>query len=123
MENFINEWLGAWTGNRPETLLAYYSETAFHADPAHPSGLVGHEALLAYFTKLLAHNPDWVWVAEEIIPTATGCTLKWKAQIPVPGKQMTLYGLDIVEIENGKITRNEVYFDRVPWLKAIKMES
>jgi len=119
LNDFIHEWLQAWTGNRPDALLLYYSEDTFYADPAHPAGLVGHEPLKAYFTKLLAHNPDWVWQAAEIIPTEKGCTLKWKARIPSAEKTLELFGLDIVEIENGKITRNEVYFDRVPWFQLL----
>lgn len=120
LNDFIHEWLRAWTGNRPDALLEYYAENAFYADPAHPAGIVGQETLKAYFTKLLSRNPNWVWKAEEIIPTQKGCTLKWKAEIPVGEKTVELFGLDIVELENGKITRNEVYFDRVPWMKAME---
>ncbi len=120
MNEFITRWLEAWTGNRPETLLAYYSDDAFYADPAKPGGLRGKEALRTYFGKLLSLNPDWVWTAEEIIPTEKGCTLKWKAQIPVNDRNITLYGLDIVEISNNQITRNEVYFDRTIWVEALK---
>lgn len=119
LNDFIREWLKSWTGNRPDGLLEYYAEEAFYADPAHPAGLVGHEALRAYFTKLLARNPDWIWQAAEITPTEKGCTLKWKARIPAGNQTLELFGLDIVEISNGKITRNEVYFDRVPWMKAL----
>lgn len=119
LNDFICEWLQAWTGNRPDVLLTYYGYDAFYSDPARSDGLVGQEALKTYFTKLLAHNPGWVWQAEEIIPTEKGCTLKWKAQIPAGGKTIELFGLDIIEIHEGKITRNEVYFDRVPWMKAL----
>ncbi len=33
---------------------------------------------------------------------------------------MTEYGMDIVEIERGRITRNEVYFDRSSILEALR---
>ena len=112
MNDFISTWLKAWTGNKPDALLDFYAEDAFYADPARPGGLRGKEELRGYFTRLLARNPDWVWTAEEIIPSEKGCTLKWKAQIPVKGETVILYGLDIVEIENDRITRNEVFFDR-----------
>lgn len=117
---FINDWLKSWTGNNPDNLLTYYADNALYIDPANPKGIIGKENLSGYFSKLLLKNPNWVWTAEEIIPTNNGCTLKWKAQIPVSEKTIFLYGLDIVEITDGKITRNEVYFDRTPWMAAIQ---
>ena len=115
---FCEQWLNAWTGNRPELLLSFYSEDAFYSDPANKQGLRGHAELIPYFKKLLKYNPDWKWKAVEIIETAKGFTLKWEASIPVAGALVKELGLDIVELSNGKISRNEVYFDRTAWLKA-----
>lgn len=119
LKTFCHEWLASWTGNQPEALLSYYTDDAFYLDPANPNGLQGHAQLLPYFTKLLKYNPHWVWTAEEVMPTEKGFTLKWKAVIPVKDKTITLFGLDIVELREGKISRNEVYFDRTEWLKAM----
>ena len=51
--------------------------------------------------------------------TVKGFTLKWEASIPVGNTIIKEQGLDIVELSNGKISLNEVYFDRTDWLKAI----
>lgn len=61
---FAQRWLPAWTGNDPQRL--------------------------AYFRKLLANNPHWVWTQLEAIP-----------------------------MQEGKIRRNEVYFDRTDLLAEI----
>jgi hypothetical protein len=118
LSEFCKEWLDAWKGNRPDLLLSYYTSDAFYSDPANRQGLHGHAELLPYFKKLLKYNPDWEWKAIEIIETAKGFTLKWEASIPVGGTIIKEEGLDIVELSDGKISRNEVYFDRVGWLKA-----
>ncbi len=116
---FCRHWLALWTGNRPEALLACYAETAFYRDPGQPRGLTGIAALRPYFTALLAANPDWQWDVVEVMPTAAGFTLKWRARIPVGATTIEEEGLDIVEVDAaGRITRNEVYFDRVAWKKA-----
>ncbi|HEX7964680.1 MAG TPA: nuclear transport factor 2 family protein [Gammaproteobacteria bacterium] len=107
---FCSDWLAAWTGNRPERLRSFYTEDAYYADPGRPQGLRGAE-LLPYFRKLLAKNPDWAWQAEEILPTAKGFCLKWRACIPTDGREVEVAGLDIVELSDGKISRNEVFFD------------
>lgn len=109
--SFCNSWLAAWTGNQPERLLSFYTEDAFYRDPAKPNGLKGHAELRAYFVKLLAKNPNWVWKAIEIIPTGKGFTLKWEGTIPVGDQVVVETGLDLVELRAGKISRNEVYFD------------
>ena len=118
LTDFCTDWLGAWTGNQPEQLMTFYTEDAFYSDPATRNGLHGYEQLLPYFSKLLKYNPNWQWKALEIIETAKGFTLKWEATIPVGDTNIIEQGLDIVELRSGKISRNEVYFDRATWLKA-----
>ena len=109
---FCAEWLPSWTGNRPQELISFYAENAVFVDPVNREGLRGHEEILAYFEKLLHSNPYWVWEAIEVFPIDKGFVLKWQAEIPVNNITLTERGLDIVEIQNGLITRNEVYFDR-----------
>jgi hypothetical protein len=116
---FCKRWLPAWTGNRPEVLLEFYTEDAFYQDPARPQGLRGHPEMRPYFEKLLAANPDWVWEVVEVFPTERGFTLKWRATIPVGREEVIEYGLDIVEWDGEKVTRNEVYFDRAKLLAAL----
>ncbi len=117
---YLNDWLDTWTGNRPEELLAFYSKDALYQDPANPAGIQGHEQILSYFKRLLKVYPDWIWESQEIYPTETGAVLKWRCQIQVGDDIITEQGMDIVEIVNMKITRNEVYFDRTKLLAAMK---
>ena len=118
LDEFCRQWLQAWTGNKPELLRGFYSTDAFYRDPAKPNGISGSE-LLPYFQKLLGKNPEWVWKAVEILPTPKGFCLKWSATIPAGRQTIEETGLDIVELQNGKISRNEVYFDRVQLLKSV----
>ena len=124
--DFCSRWLPLWTGNRPEALIEMYTEDAFYRDPARPQGVEGRVALLDYFRKLLARNPDWVWTADAVYPIEGGFTLRWKATIPTgpAGSQVVeATGLDLVFVRDGRISRNEVYFDRAPLLEALKQTS
>lgn len=116
---FLNDWLDTWTGNRPEELLGFYSEDALYLDPANPSGLRGHEEILSYFKRLLKVYPDWIWKAQEIYPIDGGAVLKWQCEIIVGDEIVEEQGMDIVEISQMKITRNEVYFDRTKLLATM----
>lgn len=116
-------WLCSWTGNRPDALLEFYAQDAFYADPARRDGLIGHKQLLPYFKKLLAANPNWVWTRKELFLIEKGFILKWQASIPLGETVIVEYGLDIVELANDKIVRNEVYFDTSGLLRAARHPS
>jgi len=118
--DFCGRWLPAWEGNRPKDLIEFYSGDALYVDPANKLGLKGRDQILPYFKKLLAANPNWKWEPVELFPTDLGFVAKWKATIPIGTEVITEYGMDIVEIERGRIRRNEVYFDRSSLLRALK---
>jgi hypothetical protein len=117
---FASAWLPAWTGNDPEKLAAFYSDDALYLDPGIPGGVKGKAQLIAYFGKLLAQNPDWVWTQIEAIPMEGGFLNKWLAKIPVGDKVMECVGVCLVQLDvAGKIRRNEVYFDRTELVAEI----
>ncbi len=117
---FCTEWLAAWTGNDPETLVSYYDDNALYSDPAHREGLKGKEEIRKYFVKLLDVYRDWRWKPIEVFPISSGVIVKWECEICLPQETIHEIGLDIVEIDNNKITRNEVYFDRTRLVASIE---
>jgi hypothetical protein len=112
--------LAAWSGNRPEYLIGFYSDDALYVDPANKEGLRGRERVFSYFKKLLAANPNWVWRVIDVFPIDPGFVLKWEATMPVGKGVITEVGMDIVEVDQGRITRNEVFFDRSSLLEALR---
>jgi hypothetical protein len=119
-KEFASRWLPAWTGNKPQELADYYSDDCFYLDAGIPNGANGKDELLAYFRKLLGQNPDWVWTQIEAIPMEGGFLNKWLAKIPVGEAIIECIGLCFVQFnEQGKISRNEVYFDRTALISAI----
>jgi hypothetical protein len=116
---FAERWLPAWSGNRPELLVSFYTDDAFYSDPAIPTGVSGRDALLAYFRRLLGHNPDWVWTHRGSIPIADGFLNKWHAVIPVGARTVEADGVCTVQLRDGRIYSNEVFFDRSELLAAL----
>ena len=109
---FASRWLPAWTGNDPEKLVSFYSDDAFYLDHMIPQGVKGKDQVLAYFRKLLRQNPNWVWTQIEPIPMEDGFLNRWLARIPVGEKVIECIGVCLVQFDDqGKIRRNEVYFD------------
>lgn len=116
---FAERWLPAWTGNDPERLVSFYTEDAVYSDAAVPAGIEGRAALLAYFRKLLARHPDWVWTHRGSIPMLDGFLNLWHASIPVGGQVLEIDGVCSVQLRDGKIYANHVHFDRSPLLQAL----
>lgn len=117
---FAAEWLPAWTGNDPQRLADFYSDDCYYQDDSIPDGARGKPALLAHFARLLGQNPDWVWTQVEAIPMQGGFLNKWRADIPVRDRMISVVGVCFVQFDDhGKIHRNEVYFDRHPLVSAI----
>jgi hypothetical protein len=117
---FAEKWLPAWTGNQPERLAGFYTEDAFYSDPAIPAGVRGQPALLAYFQKLLSANPGWVWRHRGSLPIPDGFLNQWHATIPVGDRVVEAVGVCTVQLRDGRIYSNQVYFDRSELLEAIR---
>jgi hypothetical protein len=120
---FADRWLPAWTGNDPQRLAAFYSEDVFYSDPAIPSGVRGRDALVAYFRRLLARNPSWVWTHRGSIPIADGFLNFWHASIPVAEHSVVAEGVCTVQLRDGLIYSNQVFFDRSALLAALSAAS
>ena len=117
---FAASWLPAWTGNDPRKLASFYTDDLFYSDPTVPDGLRGKEAFIRYLSKLLANNPDWVWTHESAIPLENGFLNKWRLDAPVGDKIITCRGVCTVQMTGDLIYRNEVYFDTLQLIAAIR---
>ena len=113
-KEFAARWLPAWTGNDPERLAAFYADDAVYSDPGVPAGVRGHAKILAYFRRLLARYPDWVWTNTQARPLDGGFLNYWHAVIPDGDRIVECDGVCTVTVEHGLIRRNEVFFDRTP---------
>ncbi|HKI86481.1 MAG TPA: hypothetical protein VKA53_07030, partial [Thermoanaerobaculia bacterium] len=72
-----------------------------------------------YFAKLLGHNPEWVWTHRGSIPMQDGFLNRWHASIPVADQTVEAQGVCTVQLRDGLIYANHVYFDRSDLLRAL----
>lgn len=76
--------------------------------------------MLRYFTKLLGNNPRSIWHHLSAIPLEHGFLNKWRASIAVGDRVIDCRGVCSVQIWDGRIYRNEVYFDTAELIAAIE---
>lgn len=82
-------------------------------------GATSGDALLRYFTRLLARNPRWVWTHRRSAPLVDGFLNHWHAHVPAGDRTLEIDGVCVVQLRDGQIYSNEVFFDRSEMLAAI----
>lgn len=111
------DWLRAWSDKDVDRLLEFYAENVVYKDGQTVKGLNGHEALRAYLTGLFNAMPPTRYDPEEIWPHADGrgYSGRWLATMELgDGKVRHFRGFDLVLLEDGRITHNEVYTHDLP---------
>jgi ketosteroid isomerase-like protein len=107
--------LGAWNEQDVEAVVDCYTPDCTYWDPNTRGPVVGREAFGRYLSRLFE---QWRmhWSLREFFPfeDGGGGAFLWRARLtPVAGgKTVEVEGMDLVLLENGKLCRNEVYFDR-----------
>lgn len=120
---FAEKFLSAWNTQEINRVLECYSDGLCYRDPGTAEPIHGSEAFQTYLGKLFA---KWTmhWAFREGYPLAgqDGCVLLWHARFQKTGKSecVEVDGMDLVLLRDGKIIRNEVYFDRIPLLPLIQ---
>jgi SnoaL-like protein len=116
---FCERWLPAWTGNNPSRLASFYTDDLFYLDPSIRGGVNGKKQFIRYLEKLLGQNPNWAWQHQEAVPLQNGFLNKWRLSAPVGDTTVVCDGVCMVQLRDGLIYRNEVYFDMTELLGAI----
>lgn len=106
---FAERWLPTWSQADPADLLASYSDDAFYSDPARPQGISGKAALRTYFEALLRRHAGWVWTHTGSLPLPDGFLNFWTVTF---ASGEAIDGVCTVQLRDGLIHRNQVYFDR-----------
>lgn len=122
-ESIMERFLEAWTAQDVERVLAFYTDDVVYLDPNTHGVVNGADKLRRYLPKLFA---AWTmtWAVREVRPLTgeDGCALLWRATFALADDDRVLEadGMDLVLFREGKIARNEVYFDRSPLLELMR---
>lgn len=118
-ERTVNEiadaFLAAWNSQDVERVAACYAPNLVYRDP-NTKGEIRDQPSFKRYLKKLFEAWDMTWSTREGFPLndMDGYAFLWHAVIRKSnGKgEVEIDGMDLVLMEDGLITRNEVYFDR-----------
>ena len=120
---FCNKWLPNFVGGEPslDKLMTFYAPNAYYEDPNVPEGRRGKAEVAGFLKLLLKKYPAWKFDIVNLYPTKKGFVLQYVGTIPLEdGKVIKNFrGIDIIELENGKIVSQLGYYDRHVFFEPI----
>ena len=89
----------------------------------------GHDAVRAFFRELFAAFPDFTITVDRIVADDTTAVVQWQAAgtftggpfqgIAPTGRRADIRGVDVMEIADGLIQRNTIYYDGATFARQI----
>ena len=110
------DFLSAWNSQDVDSVVSCYTEDGIYLDPNTRGPVKGHEALRRYLTRLFERwRMSWSLREFFLFADGDGGAFLWHAQLTPAsgGKTAEIDGMDLVMVRDGKMCRNEVYFDRM----------
>ena len=117
-----------WNTGDPKVAEELYSDGAQRYDPNRPEPTRGSQGILNYVVEVRVGFPDFNLEIDETVVEGNRMVSHWTCTgthkgefdgIPATGKRITISGLDFARIENGKISEERVYFDRLAMLEQL----
>ncbi|MEE2878934.1 MAG: nuclear transport factor 2 family protein [Pseudomonadota bacterium] len=109
IERYNADWLSAWTEKDVDRLVAFYSPDTVYKDNQTTAGVEGRDALRAYLETLFASTPPMTYTPETVWGIDGGFCGRWYCDIGEGGKDGRMRGFDLVLLDRGLISHNEVY--------------
>ncbi len=116
VQEFAEKFLSAWNSQQADDVLACYTEDCIYLDPNTHGPVKGHDSLRKYLTKLFQQwKMHWSLREFFLFNKENGGAFLWHAQLTpsAGGKTIEIDGMDLIIIRGDRISRNEVYFDRM----------
>lgn len=125
----VEQLYAAYNGKRLEAVARLYHENATHEDVAHGKPRFGANAIRDGLGKFLGWFPDASWEIHSIFwsksnEVAVAYTLSGSLQAPMGpvtprGQKISLRGIQVFAIANGRIQRSEDYWDAMTFQKQL----
>ena len=91
----------------------------------------GHEEIRELMTSLFASMPDIDMRVEQVTADERRCVIQWRSAgthtgpafmgIDPTGRRLEMRGVDVMEVEDGLVVRNTVYYDGAAFARGLGM--
>lgn len=91
----------------------------------------GSDAIRRFFLEMFAAFPDYIMDVERIVADGEAAAVQWRASgtfggsafqgIEPTGRRIEIRGVDVMEIADGHVQRNTIYYDGASFARQIGM--
>ncbi|MDK1376822.1 MULTISPECIES: ester cyclase [unclassified Sinorhizobium] len=123
----------AYNDHQLDIVSQHYADDASHEDVAHGRPKIGAAAIADGLRKFLGWFPDAAWeVTSRIVGqgdevavayTLTGTLKTQMGPVTPRGQRISLRGIQVLKITNGKIQRSEDYWDATTFHKQLNFNT
>jgi steroid delta-isomerase-like uncharacterized protein len=130
VEEHARSYFQAFADRDPEAMATHWSEEGVE-DLVPMAVLRGPDQVRRFFAELLTAVPDSQVTVQRVVADDRHAVVEWRMTgtfsgapfqgLEPNGRHLELRGLDLLEIEDGRILRNTVYFDGAAFARQIGM--
>jgi steroid delta-isomerase-like uncharacterized protein len=128
VETHVRSYVDAIANRDPQAMAAHWREDGVNdLVPLRP--LRGTGEIVGFFTELFAAVPDLETTVTRVVAGETQAAVEWRMSghftgAPFQGidptdRRVDMRGLDLFEVEDGKITSNTAYYDGMSFARQI----
>jgi ketosteroid isomerase-like protein len=113
LREIAKAWNDAWNGRDAGALAAFFADGATYYEPGLPSGPVAAaDGIKVAAQKTWQDWPDASFEAVSILVDSNLIAVEWRSSAThKSGTDLTLEGVDVLELDGEKIASCRVYFD------------
>jgi steroid delta-isomerase-like uncharacterized protein len=128
IEGLADSLIQLWNTGNPDLAKKLYSDNAQRSDPNRPEPDRGSQEIARYVAEVRTGYPDFKLEINDKVFEGNRLVIHWTVTgthkgdflgIPATGKRITISGITLERIENGKVADERVYFDRLAMLEQL----
>ena len=130
VEKVVRGYYAAMASRDVDAVAAHYAEDAVHE--VVPLGVFrGREAVRSLFREIVSAVPDVETTVERLVADTQRAAVEWRLSgnftgapfqgIDPTGRPIELRGLDLLEVEDGKLKRGSVFYDGAEFARQVGM--
>jgi steroid delta-isomerase-like uncharacterized protein len=128
VEEHVRSYFDAIARRDPAAMAEHWSEDGVD-DIVPLSVLRGRDEIVAFFRELFAAVPDLETTVTRVVAGERQAAVEWRMTghftgepfqgIDAPGRRVEMRGLDLMEVEDGRIVGNTAYYDGMSFARQI----
>ena len=128
VDRVFDQWATAWASHDAEKVVALFTDDCMFEDVTFELIVRGKEQLRGIISAVFTAIPDVTFDVTGRVAGREGAAIEWMMSgthegdlpgLPATGKRFAVRGTTILELREGKISRESDYWDAVTFMKQV----